>query len=494
MPMPPPPPPMGGLKLDLAKPAAAGGGDARSALLQSIQMGAKLKKTVTVDKSAPAGAGQVALITSSNSSNVVGGPSRPPPPKQLSTDAPKLSGLFEGMKSMPKLKPVGARSGNSSPAQTSRSPTDSSPPSEASSTGDFSADLSRTLKLKRGLAAQAVQASTASPSPVQPTITAAKPVVSTPSPAVDASMVPNKSSLFGKSGSATSLETANNCANAPRHNFGKPNYAPKPPGLQQMIAASKVSVTRHHSMRSPKSPPIAPAAGANTFPDTPPFATMRGAPTQLFQSNDSINSTVMRTAPSAPISRPTVAPPRPPNIKPPPPPLRSLSNTNLTSLPLSVAPSSAGASTTFGSASNVFTLKEQFGTAVSVGNLSSTSTTTASNNNLTAAKDRSPSHEVAPPLPPHRNSPAPPPPVRQSSNQPTTTTTNSIAPPVPQRHSSMRTNSVPATTRTPRITVDLETKFGHMFHNVTEFPPPSPFTNLPKSYPSRNAKTAPGIA
>lgn len=54
----PPPPPIGGLKLGGSK---GGGGDQRSALLQSIQKGTKLKKTVTVDKSGPAISGKVML-------------------------------------------------------------------------------------------------------------------------------------------------------------------------------------------------------------------------------------------------------------------------------------------------------------------------------------------------------------------------------------------------------------------------------------------------
>lgn len=55
--------------------------------------------------------------------------------------------------------------------------------------------------------------------------------------------------------------------------------------------------------------------------------------------------------------------------------------------------------------------------------------------------------------------------------------------------------SVTKTTRTTaitRIAVDLDAKFGNAFHNVTEFPPPSPFTNFQKSYPSRNIKTQTG--
>lgn len=95
---------------------SSGGGDPRSALLQSIQKGTKLKKTTTIDKSGPLGAGRVA--DANNSSNVrtnsSGAPSRPPPPNNGSSaqmnGTPKLKGIFEGMSAMPKLKPVGGRS------------------------------------------------------------------------------------------------------------------------------------------------------------------------------------------------------------------------------------------------------------------------------------------------------------------------------------------------------------------------------------------------
>lgn len=169
---------------------------------------------------------------------------------------------------------------------------------------------------------------------------------------------------------------------------------------------------------------------------------------------------------------------------------------------------------------------------------------TGSANNLSVAKDRSPNvstNHIAPPLPPHR---PPPPPTRGSSivwltllllqmtllnfsddDSPTTnfssfilqtpnsnnTNINTVAPPVPQRHSSMRNSNgaqstivqhqtivstvTPNATRTAvtRFVVDLDSKFGHAFHNVTEFPAPSPFTKFEKSYPSRNMKATSGM-
>lgn len=121
-----------------------------------------------------------------------------------------------------------------------------------------------------------------------------------------------------------------------------------------------------------------------------------------------------------------MAPPRPPNIKPPPPPtpIRSISNTNLTNLPLSLPPNAVNSNTNFGSASNVSsgsnvsTLKKQIkhhigsGSVNDVSSMHNTSNSNSiSNNNLGMQSEKS-----APPLPPHRTCPAPPPPVRQNSN------------------------------------------------------------------------------
>lgn len=98
------------------------------------------------------------------------------------------------------------------------------------------------------------------------------------------SIVPNKSSLFGKNETSNADSKASNKLNSnvmlstqtsnsitvtvtnkivPNH--GKPNCAPKPPGIQNLIASKSPSnattnnenstrpnVARHHSMRSPR--------------------------------------------------------------------------------------------------------------------------------------------------------------------------------------------------------------------------------------------------
>ncbi|XP_037941556.1 uncharacterized protein PB18E9.04c-like, partial [Teleopsis dalmanni] len=363
-------------------------------------------------------------------------------------------------------------------------------------------------------------------------------------------LTPNKSSLFGNNGGVSSDSTTpsppvmNKSPTPgikPMPNHGKPNFAPKPPGLQQLAFANgqRPLVSRHHSMKSPRSPPIS-SAGGPVFPTQQHFGTLR-TPQQLCQSQDAINSNI-RTAPNPPIGRPTVAPPKPPTVKPPPPPTpaRSISNSNLNSLThnatnSSAAPCSAvntalvntvtGSSSTptttqppsnSSSSSSVSTLREQFKNTqsapttppVSAALTNKTTGSPVSKTNSTRDKNVKPiilngGPINAPPLPPHRTCPAPPPPQRQSSN------TGSGAPPVPpQRHSSIRANAPitpPTTASAPlfgnnignnisnansvsRLVVDLEAKFGKRFHNVTEFPKPPPFLNVQKIYPSRTVK------
>lgn len=93
---------------------AANGGQARNMLLADITKGKKLKKTVTVDKSAPLISGKVAN-SSSNASHAHSGSKtlsrHSNNSSNVSMNGPKLGGIFGDMATMPRLKPVGSRTG-----------------------------------------------------------------------------------------------------------------------------------------------------------------------------------------------------------------------------------------------------------------------------------------------------------------------------------------------------------------------------------------------
>uniref|UniRef100_A0A1B0C9E1 WH2 domain-containing protein n=1 Tax=Lutzomyia longipalpis TaxID=7200 RepID=A0A1B0C9E1_LUTLO len=504
MAVPPPPAPPAPPPQPLAKIGGGStGGDARSALLQSIQKGTKLKKTVTVDKRAPVISGKLV----SNNASPARQPGRRPDGVDGApgADGPKLAGIFEGMSSMPKLKPVGARGvGQVSPVSPARDTVDA----EASRNErvndnvalDFNSELTKHLTLKKQKQQQQKSVTEANlkinrgppPNPPLKTSTLTPPDNESPrggssqspeakrlqniisgqpsgngessSVGVSSGAVANKSSLFNT--------MANQVHQVQKPNHGKPNLAPKPPGAPPGGAPGKTSVARHHSMKSPRSPPATPSnLGGPVFPTGSHFGTLRGTQ-QLFQSSqESIHVN------GRPSGRPTVAPPpRPPASRPPPPPVRSISNTNLSNLPTNTLSTPiSDPQTTSSSLNNVSALKEQLRHQIPGGVVrpSETKVVTAVNGN------------VAPPLPPHRTCPAPPPPVTRQVNN-----ASNVPPVPPQRHSSIR-SSTGATMSdnnesigNGRMVIDLEAKFAMRFHAVTDFPKPSPFTNAPKNYAS----------
>ncbi|XP_046677907.1 WAS/WASL-interacting protein family member 2-like isoform X2 [Homalodisca vitripennis] len=250
--------------------------------------------------------------------------------------------------------------------------------------------------------------------------------------------------LHNRSSSTTSLHTNNTgswtqpiprvAMKAPPGGHGKPNVAPKPPGIAAKspgkLTNGRSGVTRAQSMRAPRSPPVAPPTGQmSLLPNQSEL--YKGAP-MFHQSQDSLLHTPPppkhHTLPSPRAVPPHRPPLRPPQTKPPPPPPNKVM---MMSPPCPPPPPPTQAP---------------------------------------------PPPTQAPPPPPHRV------PLQPPRIPPLSASLSPAPPPPPARHSSMR-NGLPSS-----FSSKLEARFAERFHMREEFPPPQVFLNVTKMYNSRTAK------
>ncbi|XP_063708201.1 uncharacterized protein LOC134836867 isoform X2 [Culicoides brevitarsis] len=517
-PGPPPPPVIGNFNLG----GGSNAGQARNMLLADITKGKKLKKTITVDKSAPIISGKVTSNNTSTSHANLGSQTLNSSSNSISMNGPKLGGIFGDMATMPRLKPVGSRSAGVKQNPHVDNPTQQSntlsrqPLATNGSTGmDFGSELANKLKsrnkpvteknlqLNRGPPPQPPKetdqnienknnlpvigpkkSASASSSPVSMNEKASPQLVIPSSTGM--AILPNKSTLFSSTPttessqapsfninsnimSNTSVPSQNNVK--PIVNHGKPNLAPKPPNMVPPTGnGSRGSVARHQSMRSPRSPPIIGVDGPVFTTSASKFGTVRIKGMSQEQINQPFNMYP---------SRPIEPPPKPPSMKTPPSmPIKSVSNSNLSNLPLSLS---------LGTDSS--NLKKRNNAAIT--NAQSETHLATLNQNNSCSPNHQARVDEPPPLPPHRNPPAIP---KQLHSLKTVAPPPTQPPPPPTRTTSTmnRQPQINQTSSINRIISDLETKFAGRFHTVNEFPAPPPFQNNHKTYPSHNKQAIKG--
>ncbi|XP_046390535.1 WAS/WASL-interacting protein family member 1-like isoform X2 [Ischnura elegans] len=461
----PPPPPSFSLNSKEAPKPSGGGPDGRDLLLHSIRQGAKLKKTVTNDRSAPLVSGKSAAPTAApsarsyanNGNNEV---------KSNGVPAGGLGGLFAG--GMPKLKPTGRAIGGVSPA------TSSSSSSSCSSGSDHvSPTIPQSETGRRGFPADIKNRGP----PPQPPPSSQKPNISSSA---------SDSTLSNSSPMTATKKTGNPPlpSKPPVSSYGKPNVAPKPPGAPRppppsakpspppkspgnshpppSLPSRPPSVTRAQSMRAPRSPGPLPS---------PELGDFRGP---RFQSQDALHH--MSSA----------APPPPPAPSFPPPPRTATLPSNLNGL----QQANGGVLHAKGAAPPP---PPSCPPAASLGHRTAPAPPQyARPSPLRAPLTRPPPPPrsvnpplcpppppptSAPPPPPHRTNPAPPPKqAKLPVNAPQAP--SGAPPPPPVRNSSMRNGSQSA--------ADFEARYAEYFHSVKDFPLPERYTNCVKVYQSKS--------
>ncbi|XP_067932473.1 WAS/WASL-interacting protein family member 1-like [Watersipora subatra] len=438
-PGPPPPPSSAAPKVgSKAKPSGGGAGAGRGALLNSIQSGARLKKTQTNDRSAP----QVGGVKPSPGGGGGGSGGGRGTVGQSNGSAPPpggLGGLFAG--GMPKLRPTGAaRNTGGGGGAAFKPPTKNGP----------------------------APRSTLPATPRGPTVNPASKPVANNTPLNKA--LPNPPAMNHKptTGSTNALaqrlgQPAPRQGLAPNHGPSTDRPLPAPPGGASPSGDNRGSHTTPHSSAPRRFPP--PQKGPSSHPPLPPTPHEKGQP----------NAIANRPLPAPPSAAPPAAVPPPAR---PPSAAVALKKAELPHPPHAVGGPPPLPATPAGRGKVPPPTPDR----------SSTTTVTS------GTVSRKTSGQPPPPPPPRtsgdRHQPPPPPPAgnparagqppsRQGSLQQKNKQLT-VPPPPPQRMSSSGHNSSLMDLN------DLEARF--KFLDPKTFPQPEPFQGGSRSYPSKSQK------